>query len=100
MVRSTLVAAQVQTGAMNLTWEEVKGNVLFPTTSIVVHPDSEKRKVTREGSGSEGPVTVIMSAPLVDRALDGEVVKMNLRGMKGRIAVDNEGVEPNLDVDP
>ena len=41
----------------------------------------------------------MMSVPLVERALDGEVVKMR-RGMKGRIAVDDVGVEPKVNVDP
>ncbi len=67
---------------------------------IVVHPDAEKRKVTRDGTGSEVPLTVMMSAPLVERALDGEVVKTTMREMKGRIAVDEVGVEPKSDVDP
>jgi hypothetical protein len=77
----------------------VKGFELSPVTLTVAHPDAVKRKVTREGSGSEAPVTVMMSAPLVERALDGEVVKIR-RGMKGRIAVDDVGVEPKLEVDP
>ena len=68
-------------------------------TSTGVHPDAENLKVTREGSGNEVPVTVMMSAPLVERALDGDVVKIR-RGMKGRIAVDDVGVEPKLIVDP
>ncbi len=67
--------------------------MLSPKTLIVAHPDAEKRKVTRDGSGSKTPLTVMMSVPLVERALDGEVVKMR-RGMKGRIAVDDVGVEP------
>ena len=67
--------------------------MLSPTTLTVVHPDAEKRKVTRDGSGNESPVTMIMSVPLVERALDGEVVNI-WRGMKGRIAVDDVGVEP------
>ncbi len=98
-MRTAFVAAQVQTGAMNLTWSEVKGFVLSPTTLTVGHPDAEKRKVTRDGSGNNVPSTVMMSAPLVERALDGEVAN-NRRGMKGRIAVEEVGVEPYLDVDP
>ncbi len=77
----------------------MKGFELSPVTSTVVHPDAEKRKVTRDGFGSEAPVTVMTSVPLVERALDGDVVKIR-RGMKGRIAVDDVGVEPKLDVDP
>ncbi len=73
--------------------------MLSPTTSTVAHPDAEKRKVTREGSGNETPLTVMTSAPLVERALDGEAVK-NKGGMKGRNAVDDSGVEPKFDVDP
>ncbi len=72
---------------------------MSPMTLAVMHPDAEKRKVTREGSGKKAPVTVMTSAPLVERALDGEVVKIR-RGMKGRIAVDDVGLEPKLDVDP
>ncbi len=72
---------------------------MSPMTSTVVHPVAEKRKVTREGLGNEAPLTVMISAPLVERALDGEVANIR-RGMKGRIAVDDAGVEPKLDVDP
>jgi hypothetical protein len=54
---------------------------LSPVTSIVVHPDAEKRKVTREGLGNEAPLTVITSAPLVERALEGDVVNRIIRGM-------------------
>ncbi len=71
----------------------MKGFVLYPITLTVVHPDAEKRKVTREGSGNVAPVTAMTSVPLVERALDGEVVK-NKGGMKGRIAVEDVGVEP------
>ena len=42
---------------------------------------------------------MITSAPLVERALDGDAVKTR-RGMKGRIAVDDVGVEPKFDADP
>jgi hypothetical protein len=70
----------------------VNGFVLSPTTLTVVHPDAEKRKVTRDGLGNEAPVTAMMSAPLVERALDGDVAKVR-RGMKGRIAVDDVGLE-------
>ncbi len=77
----------------------MKGFVLSPVTSTVAHPDDEKRKVTREGSGNEEPLTIMMSAPLVARALDGETVKSR-RGIKGRIAVDDVEVEPWLEVDP
>ncbi len=71
----------------------MKGSVLLPTTSTDMQPDAENRKVTSEGSGSELPVTVIMSAPLVERALDGEVVKIR-RGMKARVDTDDVGFEP------
>ncbi len=67
--------------------------VLSPLTSTVVHPDAEKRKVMREGSGNDTPLTVMTSDPLVERALDGEAVNIR-REMKGRIAVDDVGVEP------
>ncbi len=78
---------------MNLTISEVKGFVLSPVTSTVAHPDAEKRKVTRDGLGNESPVTVMTSVPLVERALDGEVVNI-WTGTKGRIAVDDVGLEP------
>ncbi len=71
----------------------MEGFVTSPTTSTDVHPDAEKRKVTREGSGNEAPLTAIISAPLVERALDGEVEYVR-RWMKGRIAVDELRVEP------
>jgi hypothetical protein len=77
----------------NITCSEVKGFVLSPFTSTVVHPDAEKRKVTREGLLNKDPLTVMMSAPLVDRALDGEVAYIRIR-MKGRVAVDEINVEP------
>ncbi len=67
--------------------------MLLPKTSTVVHPDAEKRKVTRDGLGNKSPLTVMASAPLVERALDGDVAKTS-RGMKGRIAVDDVEVEP------
>ncbi len=73
--------------------------MLSPTTSTGAHPDAEKRKATRDGSGNEAPVTVMTSAPLVESALDGEAANIR-RGMKGRVAVDDSGVEPKLDVDP
>ncbi len=68
-------------------------------TSTVVHPDAEKRNETRDGSGNKAPATVMTLVPLVERALDGDVVK-NKGGMKERIAVDEVGVEPKLDVEP
>ncbi len=54
----------------------MKGIVLSPTMLTVVHPDAENRKVTRDGSGSKTPVNVMTSAPLVERALDGDVAKI------------------------
>jgi hypothetical protein len=98
-VRSTMVAAQFHTGAMKLTLYDVNEVVLSPITLIVVHPDAEKRKVTREGFGSDVPVTVMISAPLVVRALDGEVANSR-RGTKGIFVAENVGVEPYIDVEP
>ncbi len=66
---------------------------MSPTTSTGGHPDAEKRKVTREGSGNKTPLIVMTSAPLVERALDGDVVKI-MNGIKGMIAVDDAAVEP------